>query len=147
MNRLTRTTIMPWGGPRTAAMIFVGFLIFVVCVDLLDYRGVNVSLIFFHAPWPWRMAITLIQAGLLTAIVFRSVLMWFWEQKTKSRFWAFYLFFLALHCTIWGLFLWWPLPLGVIFSIRVFAIIAIVEVMLMAFWYWLTTVEPTAWPW
>jgi hypothetical protein len=93
------------------------------------------------------MAITLIQVGLLTAVVFRSLLIWFWEQKMKRRFWAFYLFFLALHCTVWaGLLQLGPLA-DILSRLQPFAIIAMVEVMIMSFWFWLTTVEPTAWPW
>jgi len=141
MNRLTRMTILPWSGPKTGATIFGGFLIFVVCVDLF-------SLFLSFTPWSWRMAITLIQAGLLTAVVFRSLLVWFWKHKMKRRFWAFYLFFLALHYTFWGWFLLWFDPRGDMpFSIRVFAICAVVEVMVMASWIWLTTVDPCAWPW
>lgn len=107
----TRTTTWEWGAYVAAGMAFMGFLAYVVSHSWLS-------------SWP----ITLIQAALLTAVVFGCLLMWFWKYKTNWKFWTFYLCFLALHCIIWG----WMFPRAPMVSIRILALSVIVEVLVMA---------------
>jgi len=72
-----------------------------------------------------------LQAGVLTAAVFGSLLKWGWKYKTHAKFWTLYILLLAIHIgtcvATFGRGMRFPIPIvGVTASIEVIAIASLI---------------------